>query len=160
MTMTVSIPANVLADKETAPFTALCFTTQTTLATLSDWNHVPDELYTEADRLGLQMVGPIQYIYTGITGDMNNEFQVDIAFPISAPADSAGTFSYKTFAGFRCAACTYRGPWADFPAVYDALFEQFYASGRRTNQLIREVYAVVDFENPANCLTEIQIGLA
>ena len=158
--MTIEIPEDALADQEKAPFTALCFTTRTTLATLSDWNHVPDELYTEADRLGLQMTGPIQYIYTGVTGDVNNEFQLDIAFPIAASADSAGTFSYKTFAGFECAAYTYTGAWTDFPAVYDALFGQLYGSGRQNDGHIREVYAVVDFENPVNCVTEIQISLA
>lgn len=160
MTMTAEMPENILADQETTAFSALCFTTRTTLATLSDWNHVPDELYTEADRLGLQMTGPIQYIYTGVTGDVSNEFQLDIAFPVATPADSAGTFTYKTFAGFRCATCTYMGAWADFSAVYDALFGQLYGSGRRNDGHIREVYAVVDFENPANCVTEIQIGLA
>ena len=158
--MTIEIPETALADTETAPFTALCSTTRTTLATLSDWNHVPGELYIEADRLGLHMNGPIQYIYTGVTGDTSNEFQLDIAFPVVAPAGSAGTFTYKAFTGFRCAAYTYFGPLNDFPSVYDTLFEQFYDSGRRNDGHIRKVYAVADFENPANCVTEIQIGLA
>ena len=158
--MTVEIPENALADKETLPFTALCFTTRTTLATLSDWNHVPDELYTEADRLDLQITGPIQYIYTGVTGDVNNEFRLDIACPIATPTDSAGTFTYKTFAGFRCAVCTYTGAWTDFPAVYDALFGQLYGSGRQNDGHIREVYAYVDKSHPETNMTEIQIGLA
>ncbi len=160
MTATIEIPENALADKETAPFTALCFTTHTTLATLSEWNHVVGELYIEAARLGLTTTGPVQYIYAGVTGDVHNEFQVDIALPIAAPTDSAGTFSYKTFAAFRYAAYTYTGAWADFSAVYDALFGQLYGSGRRNDGHIREVYTYVDKDRPETCVTEIQIGLA
>ncbi len=160
MTATIEIPEKPLSDKEITPFTALCFTTFTTLATLSEWNHVVGELYIEAARLGLTPAGPIQYVYVGVTGDAYNEFQLDIALPIVVPAESAGTFSYKTFAEFRCAAYTHTGAWADLSAVYDALFGQLYGSGHRNDGHIREVYAYINKNQPETCVTEIQIGLA
>jgi effector-binding domain-containing protein len=160
MTMTVEIPENALADKETAPFTALCFTTRTTLATISDWNHVAGELFTEAAQLGLAITGPIQYVYTGVTGNETNEFQLEIALPIAASADSAGTFIYKNFADFQCVSYTYVGHWENLPAVYDALFGQLYGGGRKNDGHVREVYINVDSAKPETCVTEIQIGLA
>ncbi len=156
----VSVPDNALVAKETAPFTAMCFTTRTTLATISAWNHVAGELFEEATRLGLTITGPIQYIYTGVTGNETNEFQLDIVLPISAPLALPEPFDYRRIAGFSCVAYTYVGHWENLPAVYDQLFAQLYGGGRKNDGHVREAYIHVDGENPESCVTEIQIGLA
>lgn len=160
MTTQLSIPENALSIKETQPFTALTFTTQATLRTLSQYAPgVAQNLHREAERLNLAITGPVHWIYTGVNGDENNEFQLDIALPIRQPGEKSDEFSYQTFSSFRCATYTYTGPWSDFDELYNALFAQLYRDGYQNDGHVREVYRVVDLANPANCVTEIQIGL-
>ncbi len=161
MTTQLSIPENALQLKEAVPFTALCFTTRATLKTLSQhFPHIAEGLYAKADRLDLDITGPVQWIYTGVNGDETNEFQLEIALPVRRPGGLSDQFSYQVFPAFRCLTYTYTGLWSDFGALYDALFAQLYRDGYQGNGHVREIYAVVDFENLANCVTEIQIGLA
>lgn len=160
MTTQLSIPANALSEKEVQPFTGLCFTTRTTLLTMSQ--HAPgvaQSLRREADRLNLEVAGPIQWIYTGVNGNETNEFQLEIVLPIRQPGGQPNEFSYRVFPSFRCASYTHTGPWSNFGELYDALFAQLYRGGYQNNGQVREIYAVVDFEDPANCVTEIQLSI-
>jgi len=160
MTTQLSVPENALSEKTTQPFTALCFTTRATLQTLSQ--HVPDvanNLYAEATRLNLDVAGPIQWIYAGVNGDETNEFQLKIVLPVRQPGEQSDKFPYQTFPVFRCATYTYTGSWSEMGELYGALFSQLYRNGYQNDGRVREVYTTVDFDNPANCVTEIQIGL-
>jgi effector-binding domain-containing protein len=159
MTTQQMIAENALFVKETEPFTALSFTTNATLKTLAAHSHVPENLYDEADRLNLTVGGPIQYVYTGISGDTSTLFRLDIALPIYQRAAIPFAFSYQPFPSFRCLSYTHFGSWDDFPEIYDALFAQFRRAGYQNDGRIREVYVVVDEENRENCVTEIQIGI-
>ena len=153
------IPENALLVKETEPFVALTFTANATLKTISEYSHVPENLYDEASRLGLVASGPIQYIYTGVNGDESNVFRLEIALPIQQPGDKPFAFSYQEFPSFRCTYYTHTGSWGDFPELYDALFGQLYRDGYQNDGRVREVYLVIDLENPANCVTEIQVRI-
>lgn len=160
MTTQLTIPERALQLKETESFTALCFTTRATLRTLSQYAPgIAQNLYQEAARLDLEVSGPIQWIYTGVNGDETNEFQLEIALPVSKPGTSSNEFAYKVFPSFRCASYTHTGPWSDFGELYNALFAQLYRAGYQNNGYVHEVYTVVDLENQANCVTEIQIAL-
>jgi len=161
MTTQLCIPENALQEKEILPFTGLCFTTRATLSTLSHHIfHVAQSLYEEAARLNLTTAGPIQWIYTGVNGSETNEFQLEIALPISQPGNQSDTFTYQVFPAFRCATYSHTGPWSDFGELYDALFSQLYRNGYQNDGRIREVYTVIDSEAPVRCTTEIQIALA
>ncbi|GAB4015439.1 GyrI-like domain-containing protein [Spirosoma koreense] len=160
MTTQLSIPEKALSVKEIQPLSALCFTTTATLSTVRQ--HAPgvaENLYREAARLNLTVAGPIQWVYTGVSGNETAEFRLEIILPISQPGAPSDEFSYKVFPGFRCASYTYTGPWSDFGDLYDALFGQLYQNGYQNNGSVREVYSVINFSNPAACVTEIQIAL-
>ncbi|MVM39980.1 GyrI-like domain-containing protein [Spirosoma sp. HMF3257] len=160
MTTQLTIPENALLEKETQPFTAITFTTRTTLQTLSQYApRVAHDLYREASRLHLDIAGPIQWIYTGVTGDQTNEFQLEIVLPIHQPGKQSDNFSYQTFPAFHCLSYTHTGPWSDFGELYDALFGQFHRDGHQTDGRVREVYIIVDLEHMEKCVTEIQIAL-
>lgn len=159
MTTQQTITENALLVKETEPFMALTFTTNATLKTLAAQSHVPENLYDEADRLGLTVGGPVQYIYTGVGGDGNIPFRLDIALPIHQRVAIPFAFSYQPFPSFRCLSYTHFGSWDDFPEIYDALFTQFRRARYQNDGRIREVYMAVDNENRENCVTEIQIGI-
>ncbi len=161
MTTQLSIPTQALSAIQTVPFTALTFSTTTTLQAIGQYSHVPGELYDEAARLGLTPAGPIQYVYTGVNSDETNEFTLEIALPVATSENPTSRFATKTFDAFSCVQYTYAGPWDAMMAMYDALFATFYQAGYQADpdKRVREVYTVVDFENPENCVTEIQIGL-
>lgn len=162
MTTQISIPQQALRVAETAPFTALVTTVRATLPTLADIA-VPagQALRAEAARLGLSITGPVQWIYTGVSGDEANEFRVDLALPIAATNQTpAAGFTVQNVPAFRCGTYTYTGPWSDFGELYDQLFAQFYRDGHKNDGRVREIYAVVDLANLQNCVTEIQIGIA
>lgn len=162
MTAQLSIPVSALSVIETKPFSALTYTTQATLQTISNFNPIPEELYQEAEWLGLTPTGAIQYIYEGVNGDDTNEFKLEIALPVTATDIESEKFALKTFEPFRCVSYTFTGPWDAMMAMYDALFVTFYQAGYQVDpaKRVREVYTVVDFENPENCVTDIQIGVA
>lgn len=157
-TQPITVPT---LEVSTAPaFLALCFTSRATLPTIPQLGYIPPKLYADAARLGLTIAGPIQYIYEGATGDVTNEFTLTIALPIQE--QEAGTLSegfvYETLPAFRCTRYTYTGAWDTLMAMYDALFPAFYQQGYTYTGQLREVYAVVDLEQPGRCVTEIQIG--
>lgn len=160
MTAQLTIPVGALSIIETKPFNALTYATQATLRDLNGLNAIPGELYQEAERLGLIPTGAIQYIYEGVNGDETNVFRLEIALPVDAVEIESEKFTLKTFAPFHCVSYTFAGPWDSFMAMYDALFAAFYQAGYTTDRRVREVYNVADFENPENCVTDIQIGLA
>lgn len=160
MTTQLSIPATALSEKEIPSFPALTYATRATMPTLSrQVDGIPEKMYAEAARLGLPVAGPMEWIYTGATGDAETEFDLEIALPIARPGEPSDTFAYKIYPPFRCLAYTHSGPWSDFQAVYGQLFGHVRAANQPYNDQVREVYAVVDLDNQENCVTEIQIGL-
>ena len=160
MTQQITIPENALLIKEVQPFNGLCFSTKATLQTLQQHTFdVAENLYQEAARLTLPIAGPIQWVYTGVNSDETNEFQLDIILPILESGEKPDGFSYQILPAFRCATYTYTGPWSDFGELYNLLFSKLYRDGYQNNGYLREVYAIVDRENPSDCVTNIQIGL-
>lgn len=118
-------------------------------------------LRREAARLGLGTSQPTQWIYTGVNGDETNEFQVEVALPVThLDRELPAGIELKTFMPFRCVHYTYTGSWNDFGELYDQLFAQLYRDSHRNDGHIREVYLVADAETPENCVTDIQIKLA
>ncbi|CAN5600570.1 hypothetical protein BH09BAC4_BH09BAC4_21560 [soil metagenome] len=161
MTTQLSIPENALQVAEIPAFTALTFTTRATLLSLSQHvGGVAENLHHEAARLNLDVTGPIQWVYTGVNGDETNEFQLEIILPVSQPGSPSDQFTYKVFPSFQCVSYTYTGPWSNMGELYTVLFSQLYREGYQNDGRVREIYSTVDFDNPANCVTEIQIAIS
>lgn len=141
-------------------FAALCFTTKATLPQVPQLGYVPPQLYDDATRLGLTIAGPIQYIYEGVTGDDTNEFALTIALPIHEP--EPGTLSeglvFARIPAFRGTTFNYTGAWDTFRAMYNALFPAFHEQGYVYSGSFREVYTVVNLEQPDLCQTIVQIS--
>lgn len=86
---------------------------------------------------------------------------LEIALPVPAPlGEPANGFQYQDFPAYGCVQYSFTGPWSDFPALYEVLFPQFYRAGHRHDGRIREVYRVVDLEQPDQCVTDFRLGLA
>lgn len=144
----------------TETFTALALQTRATFTNMHEVvGDVPERLYAEAGRLGLTIAGPMVFLYDDVTGDKAKEFGLLLALPITAEGAVPAGFVYRHIEPFSCASYTHTGPWEDLEAVYNAIFPAFHAQGHTYNKQVREVYAVVDFENTNNHVTEIQVGI-
>ncbi|RRB04890.1 GyrI-like domain-containing protein [Larkinella rosea] len=143
--------------KEAKPLTTLAFSTRTTLKELGPFvRNVARDLYREAVRLDLEITGPIVWQYDGVDGKPDTVFGLDIVLPIQAfqgqPADG---MAFKALEGWRCAYTEHDGSWDKLMATYGPFMGALVQGGYQICSLNREAYVNVDFENPANNVTQI-----
>lgn len=127
------------------------------LATLA--GTVVKELYTEALQNDVLVSGPVYWIYHGMDGKPDTLFTLEIAIPIQGYFKS-GKFSIKSLPAFPAIAHTHQGSWDELAGVYGKLLQQIDAERIPINEECRELYINVDFQQPANNITEVQMGVA
>ncbi|MBO0947170.1 GyrI-like domain-containing protein [Fibrella forsythiae] len=162
-TTSPSISDNALPVIETVPFMALTVSLRASMATLAVQGMAADrQVRAEAARLGLNTATPSQWLYTGLSGHPDDEFDLEVALPLHEPVTGTPgeSFAIRNVPAFHCAQYTYVGPWCNLGDVYDTLFIQFYADDHVYDGRIRERYQLVDLENQERCITDIQIGIA
>ncbi len=76
----------------------------------------------------------------------------------SLPENTAG-YSVVALPSMECAIAVHEGAWSELAASYEKLIREVFASGRSLSGIAREAYLHIDFNNPENCRTEIQLGL-
>ena len=163
MTTALLLPDNALIITNTAPFMALTISLKTSLYALAEsGGAAAQRLRAEAVRLGLDASVAFQWLYTGLSGHPDDEFNLEIALPIreAVPGTPGSEFAIRALPAFQCAQYTYTGSWRNFGEVYGALFHQFYAADLVYDGRVREIYRVVDLDNLDNCVTDLQIGIA
>ncbi len=119
-----------------------------------------DFLYQEAQRLGIEQAGPLEFIYFDCTSDRDKPFSLEICMPIATEKEVASDkHEVHHFGDFKCVSYLHEGDLVSLGEVYGQLYGSIQAQGHKPTNQIREVY--VKWENPdspAN-LTEIQIGI-
>jgi effector-binding domain-containing protein len=136
-----------------------CFSTEATLMELGKYVRVKAlEIYTEAVKSNLEITGPIYWIYYGMDGNPETKFKLEIGVPVQQIKPTSNSFSCKILTEMEFATCIHEGTWDNFPKSYSTLIAELMKSGRRLNSIAREVYINIDFENPDNNITEIQLG--
>jgi effector-binding domain-containing protein len=118
----------------------------------------PAKVAEEAIAKGYKIIGPQIWNYVGADGNPETEFFVDICFPIDNIADPNDNGT-KYLDGYTGACYLLKGPWCDLGDAYSKLFAQMTEKGLKPTDKCREVYHFCDFENPENCITEIQMGI-
>lgn len=148
-------------DIKTLPTINLfCFSTEATLADLGKYVRVKaSEIYAQAQKNNLEITGPIYWIYYGMDGNPNTKFKLDIGVPIQEAKPCSDGFCCKTLDRMEFATYWHEGSWNLFPHAYQQLIGEILKSGRTMNGITREVYINIDFENPENNITEIQLGV-
>lgn len=145
--------------KKAPSMNLFCFSTEATLMELGKYVRVKaHETYIEAIKNNLEITGPIYWIYYGMDGDPNTKFKLDIGVPVQLPKPTSGGFSCKTIEKMELATCIHEGSWNNLPKSYSLLISEIMESGRILSGIAREVYINIDFENPENNITEIQLG--
>lgn len=145
--------------KETQPFNALTFTTQATLPELSKYGLVGQKLCSEAERLGIQPGGALQWNYFGIDGKPETVFTLEVALPVQEKDVDVEGFEWKEIPSFKCLSLVHEGPWENLLQSYEKAMGYLSASGLTMTDECREIYLTMDLEETANNTTEIQIGI-
>jgi effector-binding domain-containing protein len=141
-------------------FTALCFSEQTTMAGIFKYVRVKArELYNDAVANNLEITGPVYWIYTGMDGQPNTVFTLDIVIPVTAPKGYNGNFSIKTIEPIKYLSAIHNGKWEKLPDTYGQLFMETGIKNYSPTGVCREMYIHMDFDNPNNNITEVQVGI-
>lgn len=151
-----------MQPKEIQPIHVLFFETQTSLNEIMQYVRVvAHRLYREAFRKELEVTGPIYWIYAGADGAPETPFQLTIALPVSySAADFTDSeFDVKYLDPFTCVAGQLYGSWQGLGRIYAELITGSQAQNLILSGQNREIYLNMDFENPENNITDVQIGI-
>jgi effector-binding domain-containing protein len=141
-------------------FTALSFSVETNIAGIFQYVRVKAaELYRDAAENNLEVTGPVYWIYTGMDGHPDTVFNLDIVLPVTTPEMYNGNFAVKTIPALKSLSTTHVGAWEKLPGTYHQLFMETGKQNLAPNGICREVYLHMDFQNPENNLTEVQVGI-
>lgn len=139
------------------------FTTTATLMDLDKFTgSTPNQLYAEAARLGYQTWQPQIWQYTGADGKPDTVFKLEIMLPVEGEGNGlkSDKFEIAEASEFKALQTLHEGPWAEIAPVYCQLMKHVATNNLSVTGVTREVYVRCDFEDQANCITEVLIGLA
>lgn len=117
-------------------------------------------VYAQVAELGLQVTGPMEFIYFDCTSDRDKPFKLYIALPVAEMVPlTSNKYSYHEADSFDCQAYIHTGDIYQLGQAYEELFKELYKNGIQPSNQIREVYThYIDMDSPEN-ITEIQIGI-
>ncbi|MCF0049685.1 GyrI-like domain-containing protein [Dyadobacter sp. LJ53] len=151
-----------MQTKTIQPIHVLYFETETSLNELMDYVRiVAHRLYREAIRKEMEITGPIYWIYNGADGNPETQFHLTIALPVTAPETplTDSEFKLKYLEPFHCVAGQLYGSWAGLGKIYGELISELMSNKLVMTGQNREIYLNMDFQNPENNITEVQIGI-
>lgn len=122
-------------------------------------NEVIPALMKESERAGVQITGPMEFIYFGACADMDKEFTLQIALPVKEEKEVSKEYGFKQSVPFKCISHEYKGDVSKMGTAYENLFQQLFSHQLQPNDEVREVYAKWEHLTSANNITEIQIGV-
>lgn len=136
------------------------FTARTSLKDIQQFvGKVAEQLYAEAARRHLLPTGPLHWIYNGADGKPDTIFTLEICLPVNKEPAEESVFLFKELPPFNCVSVMHHGAWDHLYETYDRVIADIYASGKQMTGFCREQYLYMDFNNPVNNLTEVQIGI-
>lgn len=136
---------------------------RSTLATINeDVKELPDKLAADLIPAGLLPTGPMMFNYHGVTPDPHNEFDLQIALPLSVDdvARYKGPYITSRLEPFHFVETVMYGDLANLgPDAYEPLLADIHAAGLTMTGFSREVYQnFVDYASADN-ETRVQIGV-
>lgn len=147
--------------KTQAPVKVLSATIRTSLHNIQkDSGNTPERLYEIAGKAGLIPAGGQIWRYMGADGNKETIFTLEMGLPVSGmPVGSTDGFSISETPHFKYISTTHKGSWDNLYETYGRIIAELRTNGLNMTQECREVYTVVDMEQPANNVTEVQIGV-
>lgn len=136
--------------------TVLYSTHKATLKDLPKLSNVSKEVYAEAANHSF-VSGPVYWIYRGADGNPDTEFTLEIAVPIQGFFNSS-KFSIKELAPFKAVVIRHEGSWEKLGMSYEQIMQFVESNKIPIKDEFRELYINVDFQQPQNNITEVQVG--
>ncbi len=150
-----------MEQKAIQPKNVLVASTKTTLNKIvKESEPLVNSLMSDVQQNGITPNGPLEFIYYGATGDMDKEFDLEIALPVVENDTLKATqFQIKQTNHITCMTHIHKGSIENIVQTYDELFKELQWNKIQPTSEIREVYLNwVDFSSDEN-ITEIQIGI-
>ncbi len=147
-------------DIKTHPSVTVLYSThQTTIGQLEQFvGTVIKDLCAEAVSNNAMISGPLYWVYHGMDGKPDTVFTLEIALPVQGSFQSS-RFAIKQLPAFKALTHTHQGAWEQLPVVYGQILQQIDVRKIPMNEECREVYINIDFQEPANNITEVQMGI-
>lgn len=141
--------------------TVLYTTRQTTLGQLPALTGTAvRDLYRYVADLDLLVCGPQYWFYYGVDGRPDTRFTLEVALPVQGKIPTAVLPWFKQIPAFRCLCSRYEGPWEGLAEEYRHMLQHIKDNQLNMNGIYAESFLHIDFDAPANQITEIQIGLS
>lgn len=134
---------------------------QTSLATLlNDIGNLPEALMADLAEKGIDMQGPMIFIYRNCTGDMSKPFDLEIAQPVAKATVYEGPYQRGTLEPFTYVERRFKGSLEHIgPQGYEPFIADLQAAGFTLSDQCREVYTQYEGYDAASNLTDIQMGI-
>ncbi|MCG8307883.1 MAG: GyrI-like domain-containing protein [Cytophagales bacterium] len=118
-----------------------------------------DNMYAEAEKIGLKETAPMQFVYYGCDDKPDTKFTLEIAMLIDGEKPYEGKYKFKELEDFKCVSTIHKGSISDLGKTYEKFMPELFKSGKEMTGQSREVYhKYVQQDSPEN-VTEIQIGV-
>lgn len=161
LTLTLSLTTksvNAMEKKKVEKIPVLMISIKSTLATIAaDAGNLPMEIMQKAEALGLEITGPQLWQYRNVDGNPNSTIDIDICLPIKEAKGDAGKFKFEVLPPITCISEIHKGAYEQLINTYNRIFGEMTRKGIPMGDASREVYSVMDMENPENNITEVQM---
>jgi effector-binding domain-containing protein len=134
--------------------------TETTLNQISNvaMESIP-KLVAAMRENNVDVVGPMTFVYHGVTQDRDKPFQLEIGFAVSPGTKEAGDFKVRELAAFHCASVIYSGPIMQIAMAYQGLFTELFGAGLQPTDETREMYLYWEAPDSPNNVQVIMAGV-
>jgi predicted transcriptional regulator YdeE len=104
-------------------------------------------------------IGPALIIFHGVNGDPNNQFPLEVGFPVAPDTAAPDGLAVEKLDTFRCATVLFSGSSQDIKHAYEAVYNDLTNAGLEPTDEGRQ--AVLYFEGPdsVNNVAMIQVGV-
>jgi len=118
------------------------------------------ELYQYVADLDLLVCGPQYWFYYGVDGKPDTEFTLEVCLPVQGKIPTALLPWFKRMPAFRCLSSRYEGPWEGLAEHYQKMIAEISARQLKMSGIFAESFLHIDFDQPENQITEVQIGIS
>ena len=134
--------------------------TETTLERIGETvQEIMPKMLSTIQENRVNITGPGEFVYHGVTQDPTKPFQLEIGFPVAEGTKEAGDCKVRKLEAFHCASVIYSGPVAQVGQAYQQLFTELFAAGMQPTGETREMYLYWESPESANNIELIMAGV-
>jgi len=97
--------------------------------------------------------------FEGADGGVETKFTLEVALPVQGKIPTAVLPFFKRIPAFRCLVSRYQGPWEGIAEEYKRMLQYIADNQLKMSGIYAESFLHIDFDDPSNQITEIQIGI-